>query len=198
VSTAKLDRKKPKKPKPITREDIDRDFGHWSKHTRCGWGHGEGWNGLIYDLCVDLRNILNAYKVSEKQLVVAQVKEKFGGLRFYYDLVIYDDEGNELPELPDGLDDDIEKAVRWAEYAAETTCEVCGQYGKVRRGGWLVCLCEKCNWRRIVGPPWYKKIYRAIRGKYSNLKWKYITGPRYKRDLKKRDPEMYKRLYGSK
>ena len=59
--------------------------------------------------------------------IASQVKEKFGGLRFYYD----------------GGDEYIAGLVEMAEVWAENSCEVCGAPGKnsnVR--GWLQTLCE--------------------------------------------------------
>ena len=58
---------------------------------------------------------------------VAQIKEKFGGLRFYYD----------------GGDDHISGMVRMAEAWAGQTCETCGDKGKQRSGGWIRTLCDK-------------------------------------------------------
>lgn len=61
------------------------------------------------------------------QVVVDQVKEKFGGLRFYYH----------------GGDEKVDGMVRMAESMSEVTCEVCGDKGKISRGGWLYCSCKK-------------------------------------------------------
>jgi hypothetical protein len=57
---------------------------------------------------------------------VAQIKEKFGGLRFYYD----------------GGDDHISGMVTMAEVWAGRTCETCGERGKQRGGGWIRTLCD--------------------------------------------------------
>jgi len=61
-----------------------------------------------------------------EQVVVTQVKEKFGGLRFYYE----------------GGDEHISGMVRMAESWAAYTCEECGSPGKFRHGGWLRTLCD--------------------------------------------------------
>jgi hypothetical protein len=58
---------------------------------------------------------------------VAQIKEKFGGLRFYYD----------------GGDDHISGMVTMAEVWAGRTCETCGNVGKQRGGGWIRTLCDQ-------------------------------------------------------
>lgn len=58
---------------------------------------------------------------------VEQIKEKFGGLRFYYS----------------GGDDEISGMVRMAEIWAGHTCETCGNLGKQRSGGWIRTLCDQ-------------------------------------------------------
>ena len=65
------------------------DFAPWfdgyfrTVHESClarGFECGDGWEPLIRRLCGDLRKI-----GPEADFRVAQVKEKFGGLRFYCD-----------------------------------------------------------------------------------------------------------------
>jgi hypothetical protein len=58
---------------------------------------------------------------------VAQIKEKFGGLRFYYD----------------GGDEHISGMVTMAESWADRTCEKCGNKGKHRSGGWIRTMCDE-------------------------------------------------------
>jgi hypothetical protein len=62
-----------------------------------------------------------------KYVEVHQIKEKFGGLRFYYE----------------GGDDQVHGMVRIAESWAAHTCETCGERGKLRHGGWVRTLCDK-------------------------------------------------------
>ena len=71
----------------------------------------EGWKSIIDDTHNKLKYIDPDYKV-------AQIKEKFGGLRYYYDhsFESYDDIRREIM-------DDI---VRAAEDEASRTCELCG------------------------------------------------------------------------
>ena len=57
---------------------------------------------------------------------VHQIKEKFGGLRFYYD----------------GGDQYVAGMVQMAEIWASHTCEVCGERGTSRSGGWIKTLCD--------------------------------------------------------
>ena len=61
-----------------------------------------------------------------EQVVATQVKEKFGGLRFYYS----------------GGDDYIRGIVDMAEEMSYITCEECGNVGKtVNKNNWLRTLC---------------------------------------------------------
>ena len=108
-----------------------------------GFAVGKGWWPLIEKLCntiqrhIDWANdnnaaltISNPYnnKIPDKveQVVVEQVKEKFGTLRFYYQ----------------GGDDYISGAVSLAESLTGHLCEDCGGFGKVRHGGWVRVLCD--------------------------------------------------------
>ena len=60
-------------------------------------------------------------------ITASQVKEKFGGLRFYYD----------------GGDEYIQGAVSMAERMSYSICEECGNLGKSRSGGWVRTLCDQ-------------------------------------------------------
>jgi hypothetical protein len=57
---------------------------------------------------------------------IHQIKEKFGGLRFYF-------QGGD--EYCRGLE---AMAEEWASH----TCEVCGERGEQRSGGWIRTLCD--------------------------------------------------------
>jgi hypothetical protein len=65
-------------------------------------------------------------KTACPKVTVLQVKEKFGGLRFYYA----------------GGDDYVYGVVNMAECQSVVTCEVCGNHGKRRSGGWVKTLCD--------------------------------------------------------
>lgn len=66
------------------------------------------------------------------QLVAEQIKEKFGGLRFYF----Y------------GGDEFCEGVVHMAESMSYKTCETCGKPGKPNEVGWISTLCEDCRKKR--------------------------------------------------
>ena len=72
------------------------------------------------------------YETGEEVKFV-QIKEKFGGLRMYYDT--------------ESEDDDFRKKINDCIYNAEsesyTICEICGETGKVRKGNWIKTLCDE-------------------------------------------------------
>lgn len=115
------------------------------KETAMCWGfdHGDGWFNIIDHLCFNIQSHIN-WRNSQRQLllkdnpynrpihdevpqvVVDQVKEKFGTLRFYYH----------------GGDEVIDGMVRMAESMSGVMCEKCGAPGKRRGGGWVYTACD--------------------------------------------------------
>jgi len=100
--------------------------------TAMCWGFdiGDGWYQIIDSLCNQIQHHIDwKNRDGEKvaQVVASQVKEKFGGLRFYYN----------------GGDDYVDGMVRMAESWAANTCETCGKPGKLRGGGWLYTACDE-------------------------------------------------------
>jgi len=95
-----------------------------------GFAVGKGWWPIISVLCANIQQHIDWANRNDQvvpQVVVAQIKEKFGGLRFYYD----------------GGDDYVRGLVQMAEDWANRTCETCGELGKQRGGGWIRTLCDK-------------------------------------------------------
>lgn len=103
-----------------------------------GFATGSGWWPMIETLCTNIQSHIDwnnnmaekypdmKYK-SIKQVQVAQIKEKFGTLRFYYD----------------GGNDIIAGMVSMAESLSGQICEECGDKGERRSGGWIRTLCDK-------------------------------------------------------
>jgi hypothetical protein len=89
------------------------------------------WNGRVNDPDHEWTAIVareeRTVPEAVEQVVATQVKEKFGGLRFYYN----------------GGDDYIRGVVDMAEEMSYCTCEVCGSPGKLRRTGWYHTLCDQ-------------------------------------------------------
>lgn len=92
-----------------------------------GFAHGDGWFDIVWRLCEDLEPLVNKVeKATGCRFEVLQVKEKFGGLRFYV---------NHRTEA-------IWGRIEEAELESLQTCESCGLPGGRREGGWIRTLCE--------------------------------------------------------
>ena len=96
-----------------------------------GFAVGPGWWPIIESLCANIQSHTDWWNKNRearpviKQVVVEQIKEKFGGLRFYYQ----------------GGDDQISGMVRMAESWASHACEECGAPGTLGGKGWIRTLC---------------------------------------------------------
>jgi len=69
----------------------------------------------------------NMDEEEEKIPVVTQVKEKYGGLRFYVH----------------GATGEQYALIQFAESMSYRTCEVCGDRGRSNGGGWIQVRCKK-------------------------------------------------------
>lgn len=93
------------------------------KYIECG----NGWFRMLDKLCSLIEHeIKRVPKELNGKLYAAQVKEKFGGLRFYME---------ESTPFIDG-------AISLAEDMSFTICEVCGNVGKPRNFSWVRTLCD--------------------------------------------------------
>jgi len=101
------------------------------EQTAMCWGidTGDGWYWLIDQLCEYLQFQTDNNK--SPQVEASQVKEKFGGLRFYVS----------------GADDRQYSAIRFAEFLSYSICEDCGTTKEVSQNktGWIRSLCPKCR-----------------------------------------------------
>jgi hypothetical protein len=109
---------------------VFKDYGGDMRQTCMAWGIccGNGWYDIIDELCA---------KLEPMGIVAAQIKEKFGGLRFYV---------NDIPN--DTLWDEIhgdKGCITEAEVKSLETCENCGKPGKIVGEGWIRTLCDECN-----------------------------------------------------
>jgi len=98
-----------------------------------GFEHGDGWFDLIYKLSQQIYNhVKEKYDIASKDIPkVAQVKEKFGNLRFYMN----------------SADDYIYNLIEEAENKSKFICENCGVEtdGKHKiTGRWIINRCNKC------------------------------------------------------
>jgi len=90
---------------------------------------GEGWIPLVEKLNKDIAEFLPNYKI-------LQIKEKFGGLRFY---VAYDESFTDLQIA------EMEALIKKAEMESFKICDVCGAVGKIISTSpyWLATRCEQ-------------------------------------------------------
>ena len=100
---------------------------------------GLGWLPLLDELAKELIALGWNRKLG-------QVKEKFGGLRFYI--------GGDSEASADKINK-IEACVCAAEQESYTICEDCGGEGSPRKSSWIRTLCDACNDSRYTNSPWH-------------------------------------------
>jgi hypothetical protein len=100
------------------------------------WGItcGNGWYVLIDELCANIKNrienVRRNYPDVEILCEATQVKEKYGGLRFY----TY------------GGDEYINGLISMAESMSYNICSECGDKSTPQsERGWIYTLCDKCK-----------------------------------------------------
>lgn len=95
-------------------------------------GVGPGWYNIITELCYHIDSHVE-WKQRQtfndcSDVVIEQIKEKYGTLRFYYS----------------GGDSTVDSLVSLAESMSSYTCEECGKPGaQVSTGGWIKTLCDE-------------------------------------------------------
>ena len=124
--------------------ELESKFPEMFANPYGGVAVGQGWWPIIWNLCTQIDSHVKWKNKTREallkdnpynhpipdhvpQVVVMQIKEKFGGLRFYYD----------------GGDDRVDGMVTMAESWADHSCEECGKPGKSRDGGWIRTLCDE-------------------------------------------------------
>lgn len=109
---------------------------------RC-WGCecGDGWYSLIYELC---NEITRAFELEDKpvSIIIKQVKEKFGKLRFYY--TFGDDLLSSVDERDILLRSEIKRIVKNFEGRSTNICEICGNDGHLRKDTIIKSMCDNC------------------------------------------------------
>lgn len=147
---------------------IFQEYGGDIRKTCMGWGFscGDGWYELIDKLCKDINNIIGNKPI---KVIALQVKEKFGGLRFYYhidykrspfeklDYAIfkimsqhrlgrqYHSFENFRRKFLTTSVEKISTLIDEAERNSYKICEKCGNPGEPRGGGWIQTLCDSCQ-----------------------------------------------------
>lgn len=101
-----------------------KNTGIYDAYTLFGIECEDGWFNLLDELLTKLESLVR----EEDLFAVNQIKEKLGGLRFYY----YTDSPNR---------DAIRKLVDEYEKKSLSVCEICGKEGSLveTRGLWTLC-----------------------------------------------------------
>jgi len=148
-------------------------YGGDMRQTCMHWGMtcGDGWYNLINDLCKNITTVIGNKNI---KIIAAQVKEKFGGLRFYYDVKspnspfmnrvgyifitamfkvklgkLYWNLVAYRKKIYRTTLEKIEDIISDAEHKSYEICELCGEPGKTRGKGWVTTQCNKC-WKETL------------------------------------------------
>jgi len=146
---------------------IFKEYGGDETKTCLHWGFecADGWYYLLNRACKNIKEVCDLFNI---EFTAEQVKEKFGGLHFYYSIkgnkqyIINKIEryfskyfykyklGNQFNFLRNVRQrvystpaETISCIIRKAEEESYKTCEICGMVGKLYGGGWLSVRCEK-------------------------------------------------------
>lgn len=120
-------------PDPETWEEEAAIDDGWRRRIEALYGHlnvayiaaGRGWFPLIEDTL----EAIDASLLPEERagFRITDIKEKYGTLRVYTD------------NAPNA----VEAIIEVAERRSATTCDRCGDYGRVQGKGWLACRCAR-------------------------------------------------------
>lgn len=119
---------------PLLYSDKDKSM----QVTAMCWGLevGEGWLPMIDEMSAkieaEIQQWIKDNPGAEFHPRASQVKEKYGGLRFYMMTST----------------DKMEEIISEYEALSETICDECGKPGEIKGGGWLVCNCDECYNKR--------------------------------------------------
>lgn len=128
--------------------------------TRYAFEWYRGWFAIAAKLCADVDALVRADRF-HRRFRWLQIKEKWGGGRFYWEMRglkralvvdVISPAGEVLtfePVPPGGPGGDriaarkIRELVKAAQEATHRTCIVCGAAGTARQGGWILTLCDE-------------------------------------------------------
>ena len=93
---------------------------------------GKGWESLYKPLMEYIEEYNHTH--TDKPIEIHQVKEKFGGLRFYTNFT----------------DEKLREMIRKAEEKSFNTCEICGKYidKPIVENHWIYPQCEECHTKK--------------------------------------------------
>ena len=128
--------------------DIYLQHGYNPDYT-VGFCIGEGWYDLLKDLSQKIQDHVN--KNPDASISITDIKEKFGGLRYYYN----------------GGDEVIDDLVNDAENKSYEICELCGAPGELMTSGYW--LSTRCKEHTKEGDRPMKKVQEEIEEKLKEV-----------------------------
>ena len=105
------------------------------KSLMCYGFPGNGWFELINTLSSDLQSVCDKHGI---QIEAVQVKSKWGGLRFYYD--VKDLESTEFRS-------EIDRLVKTAESQSHMLCQGCGCTKSTSDKNLSSAYCQTCKYK---------------------------------------------------
>jgi len=136
------------------------------------WGFcvNDGWYPILDTLSAQLEKeiikLKTKYPNEERIPRATQVKEKFGGLRFY------------MSTETDEIDWYIQEAVHKASH----TCETCGNPGKSRLTSWIVTACDACYLKIVANEVANLLSQHLVETQLENCKYKSLVVPKDKKE----------------
>lgn len=107
-------------------QDLYDKFPVTMRNVYCSARYGKGWHPVIMELTAKIE-AYNADKSGDDVIECHQIKEKFGGLRYYVSW------GSE----------EVERWITEAERKTRDMCEFCGAVPvRATKSGWVKRLCE--------------------------------------------------------
>ena len=133
-------------------EDMAKQFNNMYQQFGCEID--DGWFSLLNSLCEEIMQVYHNH-ACQPNIVVDQVKEKYGTLRFYYHFRSRQDNAHTPHTLADlnfklstnniSMHKEIANIIRKRENESLTVCEKCGARGVLRTEQlWIYVLCDDC------------------------------------------------------
>lgn len=112
-------------------------YGHFGLETNYGWDQ------LLIDTLDKVKVVLDKHWLKLTNFQIAQIKEKFGTLRFYWSVAI--DEEISMVDR-ECIYNELDKIISLAEKQSGKICEKCSKPGKeCNPRSWLFTLCKECE-----------------------------------------------------
>ena len=135
-----------------------RQSGHIDDlYSAFGCECSNGWFNLLDEMCAKINDAYIEEKM-KPDIIIDQIKEKYGTLRFYYHFDGNDPFINAFDAIGAGtlrikpkgdkpVYEKISEIVSWGEEQSGHICEICGKPGELRNNGWLMLRCDEC-WKK--------------------------------------------------